>query len=116
MSAYNKALGDMKMLTHRNIKELVEESRKFIHDEITIAELNGYVSRCWGQSTVFGLDSQLTSLLAEYMELVDKAWNEWNWHDGTFTIENLKTWIVSEFLDDDDSNYSNFKRAILQGG
>lgn len=99
------------MLTLPEIKNLVEVSRQYLRDEITVHELNGWVQDCHKKSIALGLDEQIQLLLLEYREMVDKAWDEWSLQEDSISEETMKRWIQDEFLDDSDELYQKFKKA-----
>ena len=83
---------------------MIDASRKFLADEISIIELNGYVSDAWGRAHWTVSAPKIKELLSEYLQLIDQAWNEYNMHDGSFTDHDLKNWIISNFFDEFDAN------------
>ncbi len=93
------------------IKNLVEVSRQYLKDEITVHELNGWVQDCYAKSVVLGLDEQIQLILLEYKEMLGRAWDEWNLQENPISEQEFKKWIRDEFLDDTNEIYQKFKQA-----
>ncbi len=102
------------MLKSIELKNLIKASRQFVDDSISIMELNGEIKDCLVPAVLLGLDAKIQDPLREYQTKVDKAWDEWGaWSaDGSaISVEELKRWIVDEFLDENDKTYQAFKNG-----
>ena len=99
------------MLALPEIKNLVEVSRQYLQDELTVHELNGWVQDCQAKSVALGLDEQIQLILLEYKQMLGRAWDEWSLQENPISEEEFKKWIRDEFLDDSDEVYQKFKKT-----
>ena len=97
------------MMTLPEFRDLVNSSRAYLRDEISIVALHGFVANCYQLAILSGVGRKIVDLLDEYRYLCNRVWNEWGIHTDGYNKEDLKQWIIASFLDDDDKSYQCFK-------